>query len=91
MADRISAGLYIQACCLRDRLRQGSNAEIREARDRLRDAMTAQYASGYWKDKPELLRGYMELLYRCDRILVELGPGLTGVRRKPQAVPSTPL
>lgn len=91
MADRISAGLYVQACCLRDRLQHGSNAEIRAARNKLRDAMTAQYASGYWRDKPELLRSYMELLYRCDRILVDLGPGLTGARRKPQSVAPTQL
>jgi hypothetical protein len=74
--DPVSARLYLNACFLRDKLRNGNGAEIRAARDQLRSSMVAQYASGYWKDKPEKLRDYMSLLYRCDKLLVGLGPAL---------------
>ncbi len=81
MADHVSSQLYLHACFLRDKLANGNGTEIRTARDKLRNAMTAQYASGYWKDKPEKLRDYTNLLYRCDKLLVRFGPILTLTNR----------
>jgi hypothetical protein len=81
MSDPVSAKLYLSACYLRDKLHNGNGTEIRKARDRLRNAMAAQYKSGYWKDKPQTLRDYMDLLYRCDKLLVRLGPTLTLANR----------
>jgi hypothetical protein len=66
---------------LRHQLRHGNNGQIRDARDQLRALMIAHQASGYWKTRPKLLRQYMELLYRCDRILCCLGPGLGLAKR----------
>jgi hypothetical protein len=81
MADDISSALYVRGCYLRHQLRQGDNEQIKAARDQLRAIMIAHKADGYWRDKPELLRTYMDLLYRCDRILARLGPGLGLAKR----------
>jgi hypothetical protein len=86
MADAVSAQLYLNACFLRDRLRQGNGTDIRAARDRLRYAMAAQYSCGYWKDKPDVLRDYMSLLYRCEKLLTTLGPALTLAKRADAAL-----
>jgi hypothetical protein len=86
VADAISSKLYLHACFLRDKLHHGNGTEIRAARDQLRSAMVAQYHSGYWKDKPEKLRDYMSLLYRCDKLLVGLGPSLTLAKRPKAAL-----
>ena len=82
MADTISKKLHLCACVLRDRLQRGNGDEIRSARDKMRAEMVAHYLSGYWKDKPEKLRGYMDLLYRSEKLLVTLGPVLA-MRSRP--------
>jgi hypothetical protein len=81
MTDTISSKLYISACALRDKLQSGNGKEIEQSRDQLRSLMIAQHSSGYWKERPEMLRQYMDLLYRCDRILTSLGPGLALTKR----------
>jgi hypothetical protein len=84
MADETSARLFVRGSYLRHQLRHGNNAQIRDARDQLRVLMMEHQKSGYWKSRPELLRQYMELLYRCDRILSCLGPGL-GLAKRAEA------
>jgi hypothetical protein len=86
LADPVSSQLYVYACVLRDKLRNGSDADIFAARDQLRSAMVANYASGYWKDKPQKLRDYMSLLYRCDILQVGFGPVLTPANRPKAAL-----
>jgi hypothetical protein len=81
MADEISAALYVRGCYLRHQLRQGDNTQIKAARDQLRSIMVAHKAAGYWRDKPELLRTYMDLLYRCDQVLTRLSPSLGFAKR----------
>ncbi len=81
MADQVSALLYVKASVLRDHLQGGNGQQIMIARDQLRAMMVAQRSTGYWQDKPEKLRLYMDLLYRCDRILATLGPRLALTKR----------
>ncbi len=76
MADMISAQLYFKACFVRARLRGGNMHEIKTAREALRNAMTAHYFNGYWKDKPEVLREYMSLLNQCENRLKTFVPAL---------------
>ncbi len=81
MADETTAKLFVKGSYLRHQLRHGTNAQIRDARNQLRGLMIAHKKEGYWNSRPELLRQYMELLYRCDRILSSLGPGLALAKR----------
>ena len=81
MVDEISAKLFVKGSYLRHQLRYGTHAQIRDARNQLRVLMISHKEEGYWKSRPELLRQYMDLLYRCDRILSSLGPGLALAKR----------
>jgi hypothetical protein len=81
MADETTARLYVKGSFLRHQLRHGTDAQIRDARNQLRALMISHQGDGYWRSRPELLRQYMDLLYRCDRILSSLGPGLALAKR----------
>ncbi len=81
MVDVITAKLFVKGSYLRHQLRHGTHAQIRDARNQLRVLMIAHKEEGYWKSRPDLLRQYMDLLYRCDRILSTLGPGLALAKR----------
>ncbi len=81
MNDAVSSALFISSAMLRHQLENGSRDDILSARDNLRAKMVEQYWTGFFRQHPDKLRNCMDLLYRCDRILVSLAPVL-GMRGK---------
>ncbi len=86
MADALSSQFYVRGAFLREQLRLGDPATIESARESLRTAMVAQYASGYWKENPKKLREYMDLLYQCDQILFRRSPNLRLAENAPASL-----
>ena len=77
MIDLALAALRFRCSDLRIRLGNGSEAEVSEARERLRLSLVELHHLGYWRDHPEEFRKHMHLFRVCRQPEISVPPSMS--------------